>query len=635
MKWIDISNAIKIKDNLNSSTMIRNINIHRCDLSKDELLNVIESYNLVENIVIKRDMITIIEGNASSFDKADLNNFLLKVLRNDDPLLVSQVIETLSSERYIQELIEIYKKRDNSIVRQAIILKFNNNIKELSNDVNLISLYNSAVVSGDIEVAPLAFQALLSIEGDKWQDWGWSNNILQIFERAVDKDFYILNRLSSHEMLAISNKYPNSLFTKGCKEYLSGIGHTGQYFGSPRYSVYSSEDKYINIFKQPFLMAREKEVWENYIRKYNMHPSVDNAYYRLARSYEMAGDYDKALLTYYQSQKFGDGDMSEFSGPRMLFIMDFVMSEDSLRSFLKNHPDHPLIPYVSYTLAVDMVRREKFEEAIVEMRNFVAKYRNELLSSLRDGRRSAYKKYLDSRFWNNVEEQIQLVERIRPIAKNRSSDRALYEKATFYFDNYLIPYNHLGGESSFDDFMPSSWDQNSSTHFAMSSDLIKTINQSWKSQSGRTISAKLFNELLEKHPQSSLTEKSSYMVAVSYYRLAISGTPEMVLEQVSGNAYDKAIEKLQDFLKKFPTSSMADDALFSIAYLIRESPLKYIKTGNTDIDNDRNKQAQILKLNQANEFLQIIFRDYPKGDRVKEARDAERDIRKSLDSLKR
>ena len=141
MKWIDISNAIKSKDNLKSSMMIGDMNIYKCDLSKDELLNVIESYNLAENIVIKRDLISIIRGNTSSFDKADLDNFLLKVSRNDDPLLASQVIEALSSERYGQELIEIYKKRDNSIVRQAIILKFNNNIKELSNNVDLISLF--------------------------------------------------------------------------------------------------------------------------------------------------------------------------------------------------------------------------------------------------------------------------------------------------------------------------------------------------------------------------------------------------------------------------------------------------------------------------------------------------------------
>ena len=641
MKWIDISNAIKSKDNLKSSMMIGDMNIYKCDLSKDELLNVIESYNLAENIVIKRDLISIIRGNTSSFDKADLDNFLLKVSRNDDPLLASQVIEALSSERYGQELIEIYKKRDNSIVRQAIILKFNNNIKELSNDVNLISLYNSAVASGDIELAPLAFQALLSIEGDtrsiKWQDWGWSKNILQIFERAVNKDFYILNRLSSYELIAISNKYPNSLFTKGCKEYLSGIGHIGQYFGSSRYNVNSSEDK--NIFKQPFLMEREKDVWTTYIRKYNTHPSVDNAYYRLARSYEMAGDYDNALITYYTSQKFGDGDMSEFSGPRMLFIMDLVMSEDSLRSFLRNHPDHPLIPYVSYTLAVNMVRSEKFEEAVVEMRNFIAKYRNELLPSLGDRIRSSDRRYLNSHFWNNLEEQIQSVERIIPVARDYSSDKALYQKANFYFDNYLMPYNYLwrgGLQHEFGNFMPSSWDEKSSTHFAMSSDLIKTINQSWKSQSGRTISAKLFNELLERHPKSSLIEKSSYMIAVSHYRLAVmSATPELVLEQVSGNAHDKAIEKFQDFLRKFPNSSMADDALFSIADLIRESPLKYISTGDRDIDNDRSKQAQIRKLNQANEFLEIIFKDYPKGDRVKEARDAESKIRENLDALKR
>ena len=80
---------------------------------------------------------------------------------------------------------------------------------------------------------------------------------------------------------------------------------------------------------------------------------------------------------------------------------------------------------------------------------------------------------------------------------------------------------------------------------------------------------------------------------------------------------------------------MADDALFSIASLIRDRPIKYISTGDTDIDNNRKKQEEIRRLNQANEPLQIIFRDYPRGDRVKEARDVEIKIRENLDALKR
>ena len=344
------------------------------------------------------------------------------------------------------------------------------------------------------------------------------------------------------------------------------------------------------------LIEKEKEVWTTYINEYDTHPSTDNAYYRLARSYEMAGDYDKALLNYYQSnEKISDGDMREFSGPRMLFIMDLVMGEDSLRSFLKKYPDHPLIPYISYTLAVNMIRKEKFKEATVEMRNFIERYKNIALPSLGDNRQSS--NYLDSHFWNNLEEQIESVEKIIPITQNQSSDVALYQKATFYFDNYLMPYNYLWRgdfRPKFANFMPSSWDEKSPTYFAMSSDLIKTVNQSWKSQSGRTVSSQLFNELLEKYPKSSLTEKASYMVAVSHYRLAVmSDTPELVLEQTPGNAHDKAIEKFQEILKLFPSSSMADDALFSIANLIRDRPIKYISTGDTDIDNNRKKQEEI------------------------------------------
>ena len=119
MTWMDMSNAIRTKDNPKSSMMIGNMKFYGCDLSKDESHYVIESYNLAENIVMKRDLVAIIRSKSSSFDESDLNNFFLKVSRDDDPLLASQAIEVLPNKRYIQELIDIYKKRDNSKIGRA------------------------------------------------------------------------------------------------------------------------------------------------------------------------------------------------------------------------------------------------------------------------------------------------------------------------------------------------------------------------------------------------------------------------------------------------------------------------------------------------------------------------------------
>jgi outer membrane protein assembly factor BamD (BamD/ComL family) len=103
----------------------------------------------------------------------------------------------------------------------------------------------------------------------------------------------------------------------------------------------------------------------------------------------------------------------------------------------------------------------------------------------------------------------------------------------------------------------------------------------------------LFDKLVREYPNSELKEKAQYSIALAYYYLANEKWSNLSDTDISWR--NMAVKSFYDFVNRFPKSSLADDALLSIAYV------------NT-VDKSIALQA-----------LERLLNEYPNGDRKKDA----------------
>jgi hypothetical protein len=638
--WKVIRKELKSK-NYSRAFSLADIGELSCTAEESELDSILESYKLTSNVNLKRLIIRklpYLTDEASNDSSSSIKNFLQVVLKEDKPFLAAAAVNRLASLVDYKQLLEVYQLRQEEEIREAIIQELNLKTQKWAEDSEVISLYKTIVRSENMRLSPVALRGIIALETNvegsrstKWENWEWSSPLSQLFQEAVNGKFYLLNSLDQFEVMAIVKRYPDSAFVKGFKEYRLSIGSNTVYFSPDSYSNLTSDGNNTQekeVFNQPFVPSKERIMWDTFLKRYPEHPSTDNVHYRVARGYEMEEDYEKAILTYHQAFKSGDGDMSSFAGRRILFLMDFASNSQSLDKFITNHPQHPLIPYAQYIQAIHLLREGKLEEAQQGITRFLTTYQEQKMDSLyiAPGQNSSSPdSYLGLRFWENVRKQKKDIEDLEIISKIQPSDERLYKEATFYFDYYLVQYNNLwiGGMQvgGFLNFMPNEWNPSSSLQFSMSSELIKRINLGWKQQLGWLTSARRLEKLLEEYPNSKLKEKATYMIAVCYYRIATeTDSPPLVLDELSNSWSEQAIVKFRDFLGKYPKSSMADDALLSIAYVLLKQPAEIQETGNTEADQAAREQEENRLRSEARKVAQELLSQYPGGDRVKEAR---------------
>jgi Tetratricopeptide repeat len=621
IKWSEISAKLKEKDYSKAADLVASFEFNRCSMKATDSANIPEDYQLANTVVLKKNIIDIMGYGLSQDEK--IETFLFSIAKEAEPSLAISAITRLTTSS--KELLEIYQLRKEDKIREAILEKLDSKVPGVTD------LYVSILREDNKILAPLAFSRLVQLEDNhNWQTWQWSDQISKLFEDAVNKRLYLLKNFSDLELLEISNHYPNSLFTKGCKEYRSIIGGQEGYFSPGSYYT-DGENK--SIFRQPFLASAEKVFWSKFIKKYADHPSIDNALYRLARLHEMEGDYENALLLYYESASADVGiDMQEFAPARTLLLMDFAMDSKALKRFLENHSQHPLAVYGRYIYAIHLARENDLKAARLEMDKFVTDYQDKFIPSALSS-----SDYLNTQFWKNVKAQTEQLKELEMVSQLPASDENLYRQAIYYFDNYLVLYNYLWRgqmQNQIGKFLPGKWTNQTSILFSMNSDFVAKINKSWSIQSGRLASASLLERLLQEYPQSNLREKSTYMIAVNYYRLVQqSNTPIQALGDFSGSWEERAITKFRDFLDKFPNSSMADDALLSICEIRRKQPTNISRTGNTEVDNAAFKRERIRILQLAEAASTELLQRYSGGDRAKEARRDLAEIQNEITSL--
>jgi TolA-binding protein len=535
---------------------------------------------------------------------ASINLFLLltKCNPNQNPQLktpewseVKTIIkkETISVEDYnkiisttyyqispdeIDEIINIYNNSKNKNIRKLLLKILANNIyflKESNNFEKIIILYQNIVKSNDKTLSPIALKGLADAEGDleskKWEreDWSWSKELINFFEEAVNKNLYKLSELENLQLLALANKYPDSLFTKGCKEYAKFTGGTYFFEGTSK------------GFRKPFNPQIQINFWKNFVKKYPGHPGSNDAFYRVARAYELQGDYENSVIYYYEASEAPDGLLRDVARLRIIFVVDLLTSSELLDKFLTNHHNHPLTPYVKYSKAVHLIREYKYSSAESELDDFLKNYQDGKYFELVSNSSSEEGSYLDANFWNQVKEQLNQVKKLAEIRNKQPSDKSLYEEAKLWIDkdkkdDGFTAYNYLwnrGLRRTFQFFIPSTWEGNKTySEWLINADFMNKANRNYEKQISYLISIKLFKQLIEKYPQSELVEKAKYSIALNYYYLW--GREYPIFSNNVTSWKDTAIKSFEDFIKEFPNSSMADNASYTIQYIERISSQK-------------------------------------------------------------
>ena len=516
---------------------------------------------------------------------------------NDFNDYINYECEKINSNQ-VNDILNIYNSTQDVELQQEIIKTLATSSFIAGNE-KILDLYKSFANSPDRVLAPLglrvAIYRIYQEDSERWQDWLWSEPIRSLLEEAVNKDLYKLSSLDYFELLALANKYPDSLFTKGCKEYVSFT--EGIYFGFSRENTDFNQDR--PVFRQPFNPEREIQFWPEFLKKYPDHPASDDAMYRMARAYEVQGDYENALLWYYNASQAPDGDRKESAGARFLFIMDMLMSSDSLEKLIQKSSLATLSPYIIYSKAVQLIREDKLVEAQKELESFLVNYKGKRIKHII----SSQGNYIDDEFWKNIEKQIENIKKLQSLRNKQSPEDNLYEEASFWFNYELIAYNYLWQGSlqdSYKDFLPKKWEGvNTYIQNSITFEAVQAANKNYKLQNHYLRSTQLFEKLIQNYPNSKLVQKAKYSIARNYYYLDKGIFPTLTDQAASWN--EMAIKAFNDFVAEFPQSSMADDALFSMAYI-----------SNSDLD-------KLL-------LLKRQLKDYPNGDRKKEAEKILKDL---------
>ena len=410
---------------------------------------------------------------------------------------------------------------------------------------------------------------------ERWQDWQWKQETKRLLEQAVNQDLHMLSIFGYYELLELAKRYPNSVFTKACREYYSITNDDEGYFYYFDYNFGSSDA----IFRQPFVPKQVIEFYKSFLIKYPGHPGSDDAAYRVARAYEFQGDYENALVWYGKSSQLPDEMLTYAASRRMIFIADYLMSSKSISDFIQKYPDHSLNILLEYSRAVHLIREGQIKQARNELERFFENHSKNFFAQIW---------WLDRK---RFEKQIEALKKLEQIKSQPSSDTSLYQEAAFWFHNSLTAYNLLSGSPN----LPSKWEgQISSVRLTITAELVKRANSQFRSTSGWLKSIELFKQLLAKYPNSKLRSKAKYSIGLAYTKLFEKSVYNLTLEE-EYDWQEEAIRNFNEFVTEFPDSSMADDALMAIANLSDEKSIE-------------------------EQQLRLVVKNYPDGDRNNEAR---------------
>ena len=220
-------------------------------------------------------------------------------------------------------------------------------------------------------------------------------------------------------------------------------------------------------------------------------------------------------------------------------------------------------------------------------------------------------KYIDSNFWTKANQQIEKLEKLNNIYKKGKSDKALYNEAKFWLseDNLFTAYNFLWDgylRDTYDSFVPEWEGSETYKDNLVTYHFTQKAKQSYISQIPYYIAINVLAQLLREYPDSQLADEAKYSIGLAHYNVWAKQYPFF-----TGSFYEegqirqtRVLNSFEEFVGDFPKSSLADDALYSIAY----------------VKSFSNPQ-------QAKEVIQRLLQDYPNSDIKSEAKKLMRKIK--------
>ncbi len=175
---------------------------------------------------------------------------------------------------------------------------------------------------------------------------------LPLLRTIVDGDLRELDTgVESEALLAVANAFPDSRFTRGCRDY-----------DAIRAGTYFSRDD----FYDADLPKASADRWRAWLAAYPDHPGADDATYWLGRTLQHDGKRLDAAWTYADGveRRVGDGDVRYDLWVRFRYMLDVGLTDDDLAAFERLHPTSRFVPFVRYARAVRRARAGDFRAAL-------------------------------------------------------------------------------------------------------------------------------------------------------------------------------------------------------------------------------------------------------------------------------
>jgi len=390
----------------------------------------------------------------------------------------------------------------------------------------------------------------------------------------------------------ISQNYPASYLARGIAAYEKVRGKP--YFAITRAA--GEEDPYARTpgyehGDQQYDPDREIPGWESFLKEFSGHPAADDAAYRLARCYEIKGRWQDALQTLQRALSLPDGDIRYHVTGRITYILDVRMTGSRLAELSAGEPEPVMQQMSRYSLAVKTLRNEEYRKAAGMLADFLADLQSGVVSpDLPPFISAGTIRGAEYDFTGAVEKQLEQAEKLADLQEAREKSQApadLYNLAAAIFHDQSIYYNHLwaGNRQYFNwlgyilDSYYSGEDNGPAEMAGFAREMINYCH-----------SARLFEEVYE-NPAAASELKAKALFSLGLSQLGIYNWGEDAFAAFDRKELkEEIINTFEKFVREFPTSTMADDALLVLADL----------SGRQD-------------------YLNQIFSDYPQGDAVPKA----------------
>ncbi|WP_019119331.1 hypothetical protein [Brevibacillus massiliensis] len=368
--------------------------------------------------------------------------------------------------------------------------------------------------------------------------------------------------------------YPDGRLAKGIKQYEAVRGRA--------YFYEDNEDRWYNSEGKDFDDPKQGvEGWLAFLKAYPLHPAADDAAYRLARCYQLLGQYDQALYWFDQATRMGDHDIGYDAEGLFLYVLDVELTSKGLAGLDTGSLPAWAKPWIEYTYAVELLRDGEYARGADALKRFIGDYDGKDLfrdafpgdangwgdydTSMKGDRQSYYP------FWPALKQQLaqakQLAGLQREAAQASGPDKAAkqYALAAAIYHQPLTYYNHLwrGERQSFfyiGQIKYMGYDPSLRAYIARFNHLVQAL--------------KLFEQIDTASAAPEVAAKTLFSRALGYSKLIDYGD-EVSFYETRTHLGEQAIEAAKKLLDEYPQSSLADEAMLIIyTYTVEPSWLE-------------------------------------------------------------